>query len=337
MITQHNKRSSNFELLRIIAMIFIMFGHSHLRISPMPVMNAIEQHPFYSYLDVMSRCVVTTGVGVFIAISGWFGIKFKLQGLAKYIYLVLFTLWIVYVLAIACNLSEFNLNGVKIAFGFYDGYWFVMGYLGLYLISPILNTFINHSSKKGFQVVLLSYFLFQSYYSWVSGWYDYYGGYSIILFGGIYLTASYLRKYPIDWLQDKALWLLFTTIVVTAIIAYFSLYKLGHAARQIRDDNPLIILMCLLFVLSFSKLKIQSRFINWLAASCFAVYLIHFNPIVYPHFMRLIRLIYLHYDSIVYGAILFFTLLIVYLICTLFDQIRIISWVFILRMLSKKC
>ena len=335
MITQHNHRYSNIELLRIIAMIFVMFGHSQLRISPMPVMDAIGQHPFSSYLDVMSRCVATTGVGVFIAISGWFGIKFKLKGLAKYIYMIFFTLWFIYALALACNKSEFNFNGVKIALGFYDGYWFIMGYLGLYLISPILNTFINHASKKEIQVVLLSYYLFQSYYSWVSGWFDYYGGYSVILFGGIYLTASYLRKYPIDWLQDKAIWLLFVTILAMATIAYFALYKFGHAARQVRDENPLVILTCRLFVLSFCKLRIQSRFVNWLAASCFVVYLIHFSPIIYPHFMRLIRIIYSQFDGFIYGAVLFIFLFIVYLICTLFDQLRIVSWNIIQKMIFK--
>ena len=173
---------------------------------------------------------------------------------------------------------------------------------------------------------LLSYYLFQSYYSWLSAWYDYYDGYSIILFGGIYLTAAYLRKYPIVFLQKHSLKLLFVVILVMAIIAYFSLWKFGHAARQIRDDNPLVIFASVLLLLSFNKLKIQSRVINWFATSCFAVYLIHYSPFVYPYLMSFMRSIYVQYDGYLYGFMLILTLLAVYLVSTLFDQIRIVTW-----------
>ena len=312
---QKRIRSSNLELLRIVAMLLIMFGHSHVRI-----------HQMSNFFDVMLSCITTTGVGVFIAISGWFGIHFRKQGLAKYIFQVLFILWAVYGIAIAFHITNFDAAGIKISLSFYEGYWFIMGYLGLYLISPILNSFIENTSKRQFQLVLLSYYLFQCYYSWLSAWYDYYGGYSIILFGGIYLTAAYLRKYPITFLQKNAHWILVGTILLMSLIAYFSLMKLGHAARQIRDDNPLVILVSVLFVLCFSKLKFQSRFVNWMAASCFAVYLIHFNPFVYPYFMQLIQSLYVQYDGIVYGLVLLLVLVAVYLGCTLFDQIRIVIW-----------
>lgn len=312
---QKGVRSSNLELLRIVAMLLIMFGHSHLRI-----------HQMSNFFDVILSCITTTGVGIFIAISGWFGIHFRKQGLAKYLFQVLFILWAVYGIAIALDITHFDAAGIKISLTFYEGYWFIMGYLGLYLISPILNSFIENTSKRQFQLVLLSYYLFQGYYSWLSAWYDYYGGYSIILFGGIYLTAAYLRKYPITFLQKNAHWILVGTILLMSLIAYFSLMKLGHAARQIRDDNPLVILVSVLFVLCFSKLKFQSRFVNWMAASCFAVYLIHYNPFVYPYFMQLIRDVYAQYNGLMYGLVLLLALVMVYVICTLFDQLRVVSW-----------
>lgn len=316
---------SNMELLRIVAIIFIMFGHSHLRI-----------HQTSTLFDVFFNSIATTGVGVFIAISGWFGIRFKKQGLGKYIFQVLFILWVVYGTFIAFHLTRFDLAGVKISLSFYKGYWFIMGYLGLYLISPILNAFIDYSSKRQFQWVLLSNYLFQGYYSWLSAWYDYYGGYSIFLFGGIYLSTAYLRKYPIKWLHKNALWYFIGTIIIIALIAYFSLWKFGHASRQIRVDNPLMIFASILLVLSFSKLKIQSKSVNWLAASCFAVYLIHYNPFVYPYFMQLIHYVYEQYDGLLYGLMLLFTLLFVYIGCTVFDQLRIICWTLFQRIAGKQ-
>ena len=319
-------RCSNIELLRIVALLLIMLGHTHLRISPFPRMQDACMEPLSSFGKLMLSCIATTGVGIFIAISGWFGIKFRVNGLAKYLFSVVFILWTVYGLAIAFHLTDFNMNGILYSLTFYEGYWFVIGYLGLYLISPLLNSFIEHASKREYQIVLLSYYLFQSYYSWTTAWYDYYNGYSIILFGGIYLTAAYLRKYPIEWLRKHAEVLLVGVFLLMTIIAYLSTWKLGHAGRQIRDDNPLVIFAAILLLLSFSKRKFQSRIVNWLAASCFAVYLIHFSPFVYPYFMKYIQLVYSQFDGLAYGIMLILALFSVFLACTLYDQIRILVW-----------
>ena len=322
-------RWSNIELLRIVAMMLILFGHTHIRLYI--IEHGQEQMSIVSFFNTMMACISTTGVGLFIAISGWFGIRFKTSGLSKYLYIVLFTLWAVYGVAIASGTTELNLEGIKISLGFYHGYWFIMGYLGLYLISPILNLFIEHATKKEYKIVLLSYFLFQTYYSWLSGWYDYYNGYSIIMFGGIYLTAAYVRKYPIGFLQKHSNTLIIATILLMSCVAYLSLWKFGNAARQIRDDNPLVILLSILFVLSFNKLKFQSRVINWLAASCFAVYLIHFSPYVYPYLMQGVGYVYNHFDGVIYAALLLLLFFAVYIACTLFDQIRILTWNLIYR------
>lgn len=326
---QLKHRDSGIELLRIVGMLLIMLGHTHMRIHSWANPEAIASHPLTSFLEVSISCITTCGVGIFIAISGWYGIQFKKMGLAKYLFLVSFTLWTVYAIAIASDIAPFNLDGIKVSLGFYNGYWFVIGYLGLYLISPILNTFIEHASKRDYQIVLISYYLFQSYFSWLTAWYDYYSAYSIMLFAGIYMTAAYLRKYPIGWMEKHSLKLLASVSLIMALIAYFSLWKYGHAARQIRDDNPLVIFIAILFVLSFNKLKFHNKIVNWLASSCFAVYLIHFNPFVYPYFIKLIHNIYIQYDGVVYGVLLLSALLIVYLCCTLYDQIRILVWRFI--------
>jgi len=266
------------------------------------------------------------GVNTFIAISGWFGIHFKGQGLAKYLFQVLFVLWSVYGIAIALGLMDFNLAGVQTSMALYDGYWFVIGYLGLYLISPILNKFVEYASKREFQVVLISYYLFQGYFNWLSAWYDYYSGCSIILFGGIYLTTAYLRKYPVAWLYNHSGKLLIATVLVMATVAYLSMWKFGHAARQIRDDNPLVILAAILLVMTFSKLKLQSKLVNWLAASCFTVYLIHYHPIVYQHLMVGMRQMHLQFDGLIYAVLLIASLLAIYVLCTLCDQIRLLAW-----------
>ena len=315
-------RMSNFELLRIVAMMLVMLGHTHFRMYSFVQANAGIKGIF----DTALACISTTGVGIFIVISGWFGIRPRKCGLVKYLFQIFFTLWVIYGIFIILGLDDFNADGVKISMSLYSGYWFVIGYLGLYIIAPILNKFIEYASKREYQMMLLSFYLFQSYYSWITAWYDYYMAYSVLLFSGIYLTAAYIRKYPIKWLEKYALHLFVIVILCMTSIATVSLYLFGHAARMIRDDNPLVIFEALLLVTIFGKIKFQSRFVNWLAASCFAVYLIHFHPLVYPYLFKIVADIYGKYDGIVYVVLLLTILILVYLCCTFLDQIRVLVW-----------
>ena len=323
------------ELLRIVAMLLIMYGHFNLRLKGYPLFDEVSQRPFYSVLKIMSGCVSTTGVGIFIAISGWFGIRLKLQGVGKFLFQVLFVLWSIYIVCISLGIAEFNIAGIQQSLGFYEGYWFVAAYLGLYFASPVLNAFVDNASKQDFQLFLIGYILFQCYFSWLTAWYDYYGGYSVLMFCGIYLTAAYFRKYPVEWLQKNSGKILLATILLMTTIATLSFWKVGHAARQIRDDNPLVIFSCIMFLLCFNKFHFHSRFINWLAASCFAVYLIHFSPFVYPYLVNVIRTAVNPVNGILYVGLMLVLLLLIYFACVLFDQIRILFWKIILIHLKK--
>lgn len=319
-------RNSKIEVLRIASMFLIMFGHFHLRLYSIPGRDEAMNVPFFSFLDLLQRSISTLGVGVFIAISGWFGIRFRKEGLLKYIFQVLFILWTIFGIACLKTPSEFNLSGIKISLCFYEGYWFVIAYLGLYLASPVLNTFVNHSSKKDFQLLLLFWILFQSYFSWLSEWYNYYNGYSIIFFCGIYLTAGYIRKYPIRWVENNAFNLFVISVLLMALLSFLSELFLGFAGRQLRDDNPLAIIASITLVILFNKKPFFNRIINWLAASCFTVYLIHYSPFIYPHVLSVMKSLYTSYNGFIYGVLLVTGMALIYLACTLYDQFRIYMW-----------
>ena len=47
-------------------------------------------------------------------------------------------------------------------------YWFVKAYMGLYLFAPVINSFIENASKKQVQIFLISFYLFQTVYAWIS-------------------------------------------------------------------------------------------------------------------------------------------------------------------------
>lgn len=319
-------RLSNFELLRILSIFGVLYGHGVGMVNELPSGAIISEKPFSSFFYIFFSSIFMGGVNVFILISGWFGIRPSKKGILKYLFQVLFLLWGIYLICIASGLTDFNLSGIKICLGFTEGYWFIMAYLGLYLLAPILNVFIETVSKRQFQMVLCALFIFQCYYSWFSSYVNYFGGYSIVFFCILYLTGRFIKLYPVRLVYKHSLLLYGCLIVFIALVSIISLLLFGHALRFLRYDNPFLIMACVCLLVSFDKIKLQSKLINWIAGSCFAVYIIHFNPFVLKSFLFVARRLSNMYSGIPYSGAIVVFLVTVFLICTFLDQIRIIVW-----------
>ena len=67
-------RQSNFELLRIIAMIFILILHSNFKIFGIPEITN-ESNITVQILMIVLESITIIAVNIFILISGWFMIK----------------------------------------------------------------------------------------------------------------------------------------------------------------------------------------------------------------------------------------------------------------------
>lgn len=319
-------RQSNIELLRIVSIFFVLIGHAFGVVLGLPGAQDIETEPLDSFLRILLGAVALGGVNIFVLISGWFGIHPSKKGLAKYIYQVVFLLWGIYVAAMLSGKADLNIDGIKTSLGIYEGYWFVMAYLGMYLLSPVLNAFADHATKRQFQILLIGFYLFQCYYCWIMGMVNYFNGYSITFFCGLYLTARYVRFYPIPFIERKA-WSIYIAITLfLAVAATIGIRFVGSPLKLLRYDNPLEIVACVCFLLGFLKIKLQNSGVNVLAKSCFAVYIIHFNPFVFPYFKMGVEWIDSNCNSEVFITAMFMYLIVVYLICSAIDSLRLLSW-----------
>lgn len=73
--------------------------------------------------------------------------------------------------------------------------WFVKCYLGMFIMAPILNAFVEKLTKEHL-VQCCSLFIFQTIYGWFSNGAPYFEkGYSAFSFMGLYLLARYVRIY----------------------------------------------------------------------------------------------------------------------------------------------
>lgn len=316
-------RQSNFELLRLVCMLMVMFGHMSGYVEEGDLVGAKGA----SKLLVNQLCLVS--VNVFVMISGWFGIRASLKGAFK----LLFQVWF---LALLCFLV-FLVLGLPVSFKkdllpyllFGSGYWFVVSYLILYALSPVLNSFIQQSTKKEFIGVLVAFFLAEFLFGFLLniGHFDF--GFSPLSFIGLYLLSSFIRLYPVkvfSFSKSTDLLIYLSVTLVSALLIWFGYKWFGMGFHLNHNDSPLAIVAALYFLLFFSKLRFQNRFINWLAVSAFAIYLIHENSMVSPLFHGFFHRLYDVVPLAAYYLLMIIILIIMGFVCILIDKLRLWVW-----------
>lgn len=133
-----SKRQSNIELCRIISMLLIVFLHSTWSSIGFP-QTGDSLHPIVLVLYSLS----IVGVDVFLFISGWFAITIKKQSLFNLFWILLFY----GIVRIALNIYDGRFSVLDILFVSKSN-WFIISYIGLILISPVLNTFIEKANSR---------------------------------------------------------------------------------------------------------------------------------------------------------------------------------------------
>lgn len=289
--TAKKTRLSNMELLRIVAMILVMVVHANFRALPVPTAIEINAEPVSKLLMFFVEAFSVIAVNLFVLLSGWFGIRPTVSRLGELLFQIFFFgCFAIGVCALFApeRLETSPLYGSALSRLFMCGesdYWFVKAYVGLYLISPILNTFIEHATKRQFAAVLIAFFVFQSIFGWLfnaTKWIE--SGYSMTSFAGLYMLARYVRLYPIKmWQRSK--WfdaMVFGVYVLFLTVAMFFIKKAGLKGGILYFYScPFVIIGAIHFVLFFTKLRpFSNKFINWLGISAFSIYLTHSSSFI---------------------------------------------------------
>lgn len=333
------KRESNIELLRSIAMLMILLLHANFVALPYPTTEELELTPFLqiSRYFLESLCIVS--VSVFVYISGWFRVKTKIKSISNFLFQVFFFWGVGYAILLAIGIADLSIIGILhgLAIRHYD--WFVKAYLFLFILAPILNTYIDNTSEKIQRYIILSFFITEFIYCWLGGARFFIGGYSPLMFIGYYLLAQYVKQYINDsninnWLIklfrfsrtiDLSLYF-FLAIANTILITTLALH--GYSINKLYEyDNPLNYIGGFYLFLFFVKTPIKyNKIINWIGMSSFAVYLFHSQSDVRNFFIYHINIINNEYTGTLSALIIFIYLILIYILSILIDQLRIFIW-----------
>ena len=309
----------------------IVLVHANYVSLGVPNKNDILTAPLSSFWRIFSEQLCVVGVNVFVLISGWFGIKASAKGFCSIVFQVLFWGMLLLLLGLGFRLDIPYYETAKV-FWFGSYYWFVIAYVVLYILAPVLNTFIEKVSAKQFITVLICSFSAEFIYGWVVFSEVYNAGYSVISFISLYLLARFIRLYSTKLKSTKAhtcllLYGLFS--LIPALVSFVGIKNGWKTLHPIFYSSPFVISAALFFFLFFSKLSFKSKAINWIACSTFSVYLIHFHPIVFPFFVKATLYLSGCLSTFFYTCTILILAITLLLICVTFDKLRIIIWRFL--------
>lgn len=273
MTKTNSMRESNFELLRLVAMFFIVIYHMFLFF-----LSPIDDNPLY----VAIQLPLHIGVPLFVMISGYFGIKFSPKGLFK-------LLAKTFVLAVPLMLAYclWQHQGIKemvksLLFISHTPFWFIRSYIMLFLVAPVVNHYLENITPTRRLYLMLALGWIAVYLGTVGGDSSLAGGKNLANFLFLYCLGncvshceltSFKKMGGVKWL---CLWIVANLLLVAIYIPFHgSLVGKGIFRLFYSYCGPGMILNALLLFMAFKRFSFRSGMVNYIASSCFAIYLLH--------------------------------------------------------------
>ena len=270
-----NKRQSNLELLRIVAMIMILVYHTVYYV----LYDYRTETPIFSSLLILLHI----GVPLFVLISGYFGIKPTIKGFFRLYSILVFYNLLFYGIRLVNGDALFTKTEfLRLWFPFSVGrrYWFFKVYIMLYIVSPILNYLTDN--KKGETLLFITGFL-TFYWGWFAHHPSLCDGKNVVNFVFLYLLGHYLRQFYFGEGKRRSRFVFLGAFLLLSSCVGIALYvsdarMMGILKRLFWGYNsPVLILISVLLFLTFTTFDFKNKLVNWVASSAFAVYLVHEN------------------------------------------------------------
>lgn len=325
------RRLSNIELLRLLAMLFVLIVHANFSTFGAPTVEELAARPVGVFVQYSFECFAICCVDVFVLISGWFGIRFSLNKLWAFLFQVVFYSLGLFLLAVAITPQKaLTLEGVKSIFLFNGSdYWFIKAYLILMVLAPMLNAFCDYASRREFRTILIVYFAILMVYGWLEPASVHFtmNGCTALSFVGLYLFGRYLKMYRPKLINYNRRIYAVVYVVACLVMFFMCLLFLSQGVRITLDSRllnygcPLVILSAVALLLFFSKWTYHNHVVNTASKSCLAVYLLHCNYFVFPLYKEMVQ----RTNQVSEAMVLLF-IVGVFLLAIMIDRVRIVMW-----------
>ena len=281
-------RDSNFELLRLFLILFVIILHYNGEVCN--VLELTQNASFgIKYFIRIGEALCVCAVNVFLLISGYFLCEKETVNIRKiinlFVVLIVFS-FAAYFFRLIFHIDEFK---IKALIGcLLPSNYYAYLYSAVFILSPFLNL-ITRLEKKRFNLFLLIILILFSIIptaldflsginpsisssgrSFISGDGNN-NGYTLINFILLYYVGSFIKKNEIKIQSIKSiLAYIASTFIILIGMKINPLHKFDYC-------NIFVICQAFFFFMLFTNISIKSQIINFMAKSVWGMFIIHFS------------------------------------------------------------
>ena len=266
-------RQSNFELLRIICMLGVITSHAlqslyDLHTANFSVLNTI--HVFLMNISIVA-------VNCFVMISGYFRIRQSWRGITGLWIQLLFYAVVSFILCLWLKPEQSLLVGIKrIIFPLSEsGLWFIVTYVGLYLMAPLLNAALEHQSRQQKLSTLVLLLIVDVYLGYMHQTEEItINGYHLLHFIVLYWLGNCINEFKSILASDKLGGAFLLVIIINTVLhAVKMVFPPIAIIYSMRYNSPMTLISSITFFIWTMQWSFQSGIVNKVAKSVLAVYI----------------------------------------------------------------
>lgn len=337
-------RKSNFELLRILAMLGVIILHYNNPNSGGGLLFVKSLSINYWFLNAVESIFICA-VNLFMIISAYFMASSNKRDLWKPIQLlaqvIIFSVSKYALISILK--SNFSIRGLIGAL--IPSNYFVILYIVVFIISPYINLIFEHLDSRKRKLFICTLILLFSVYPTIVdvlievtkhsfnglssiGMYGSQYGYSIVNFALCYCVGAYIRFESEHISKFNTSKLVVGLLACVTAMTIWSVINdsIGYFTEKTAWEycNPLVIMSAVCAFLLFKRINIKnSKLINSLAKGSFTVFLLHGIFITHIGVENFVNknILYLLLHMALTSALIYFVCWIVYLIYSKFEKV----------------
>lgn len=328
------KRESQFEVMRTIAMFFVVVYHC--------LTHGIGGEYGFSTSQVVSLSNLlfsdfmlvfcSIAVNLYVMVSGYFlvDLNFKLSRIVRtWVYAVFYSFFIT-IIFVSFHIIPFNIvTTVKSFFPIStDAYWFVTQFLGLLILSPFLALIARKLSYRQYLYLLIGgAFICLSIIPDFPLGKRYYvaHGNSIWSFAYLFFVSGFIKHHVREQSIARLLTMLFLVIILVLVCEVIGGYQQGFLHLFWMNYNGLPFVLSVLVFMLIRQMTVPSNcFWNLLvrvAPYTFGVYLVHDHLLMREWLWKIVSLTS-QCDKLTFPLIVIGLCLTIFAICVFIDAVR---------------
>lgn len=220
-------------------------------------------------------------------------------------------------------------------------YWYFTAYFGLYFLIPAINSIITHLSEQEFKKYIFRVILLFSIYAFFIKEDIFFlnRGFSVWWLAIVYMIGAGIKKYKMEERFSKLtlqLFLISDVLLTTILKLLLQYFEINIWGRLYSYNAPNIILMAIVLFMLFLKLDFRihsnnAKLLRILSSATFGVYLIHNNNLFNDLIFKNIFINISTDNVIIFILCYYFSIVSVYVVCTVIELLRIRFFIFIKR------